>query len=195
MTQQAEPGARSGVGNIWIVPACVFATVLVFDQLTKIWAVRRLGPAEGQHVIYLIGDWFRLTFLKNTGVAFGLFQDMPQVFTVTSLVITAGALYFYRYHLPTESRWVQVTIGLIAGGAIGNVIDRIRLGYVIDFVSIGWWPIFNVADSAISVGVSMLAGYLLLTDVDKPRVTARNDVNYDEPLLRDLLSQKPTDEH
>lgn len=195
MTQQADRVEQPGVGSIWAVPAAVCFTIVVIDQITKQWAVRTLGPEEGQRIIYLVGDWLRLTFLKNTGVAFGLFQEMSQVFTVTSLLITAGALYFYRYHLPTESRWVQATIGLIVGGALGNVIDRIRLSYVIDFVSVGWWPIFNIADSAISVGVTMLAGYLLLTDVDKPRVTSRQDSNYDEPLLRDLLSQKPNDEH
>jgi signal peptidase II len=194
MTQQANLAERPRAGSIWAVPAAVCATVLVIDQLTKQWAVRTLGPEEGQRVIFLIGDWFRLTFLKNTGVAFGLFQDMSQVFTFTSLLITAGAIYFYRYHLPTESRWVQTTLGLIVGGALGNVIDRVRLNYVIDFISVGWWPIFNIADSAISVGVTMLAGYLLLTDVDRPRVTPRHDGNYDEPLLRDLLGQQPKDE-
>lgn len=190
MQDQAAFDAPARASNIWIVPAAVSATILVVDQLTKFWALRALGPEEGAVVIPLIGDWFRLVFLKNTGVAFGLFQDMPQFFTITSLLITAGALYFYRYHLPNQSRLVQLSIGLIVGGAIGNVIDRIRLNYVIDFISVGWWPIFNIADSAITVGVTLLAIYLLLTDVEKPRPVERQGQAYDEPLLRELLNNE-----
>jgi signal peptidase II len=81
-----------------------------------------------------------------------------------ALLISAGAIYIYAQHLPNRRLIVQVSIGLIEGGALGNVIDRLRLGYVVDFIQVGWWPVFNLADSAISVGAVMLAVYLLRLD-------------------------------
>jgi signal peptidase II len=189
MQQPASSDARS-VRGIWLLPASIAAVVLVADQITKYWAFNTLGPEEGSVVIPVIGDWFRFVFLKNTGIAFGLGQNLSNLFIITSLLITAGAIYFYRYHLPHGSRWVQVTIGLIVGGAIGNIIDRVRLSYVIDFISIGWWPIFNIADSAISVGVTLLAIYLLFTDGEQPQQTAPQTPAYDDPLLNDLLSRE-----
>lgn len=186
-----QQATRSSLrGSIWLVPAAVSLVVLALDQLSKAWAVRLLGSQEGVTIIPVVGDWLRLVFVKNTGVAFGLFQSMPQLFTITSLLITAGALYFYRYHLPTESRWIQTSIGLIVGGALGNVLDRVRLGYVVDFVSVGWWPVFNLADSAICIGVTLLAIFLLLTDAEQPREPLRQGPAYDEPLLRDLLNNE-----
>jgi len=161
--------------------------VIVFDQLSKAWIWRTLGPAEGSSVA-LLGSWLKLTLVKNTGVAFGLFQHIPYFFTITSVLISIGAILFYRYQLPNDQPWVQISLGMIVGGAIGNIIDRMRLGFVIDFVHVTWFPgIFNLADSAITIGVIMLAAYLLLigeSGAGAPRRTAADDA-----LLGELLSQ------
>jgi signal peptidase II len=168
----------------WVRPALVAACVIVFDQLTKKWILDTLGPVEFTSRP-LIGSWLSFTLVKNTGVAFGLFQNIPGFFTITSVLISIGAILFYRFQLPHNRPWVQVSVGLIVGGAIGNIIDRLRYQYVIDFVHVSWFPgIFNLADSAITIGVVMLAGYLLLIGEDRPQPALA-----DEALLGELLGQ------
>lgn len=170
----------------WMRPGLVCLGVTIADQIAKVAVWDMLGPNEGTSVAVL-GEWLRLTLVHNTGVAFGLFQGFPQIFTLTSILISIGAAIFYRLQLPYNRPWVQASIGLIVGGAIGNIIDRIRLGFVIDFIHVTWFPgIFNVADSAITVGVGMLAGYLLLVGDNEQRHTP-----VDDPLLGELLSRDP----
>jgi signal peptidase II len=160
---------------------------VVADQVTKGRIVAVLGPEPLQHEIALVGDWLSLVYTQNTGVAFSLFQGYPQLFTLTSIAITAATIYAYAAHLPKQNSWVQVSMGLIVGGALGNIIDRLRHGYVIDFVRVGWWPVFNIADSAITVGVVMLAAFLLFAESEAPRAAAPRD----DRLLGELLSQEP----
>ena len=170
----------------WLRPALVGVVVVVLDQISKAWILRALGPNEGTS-IPLLGSWLSLTFVKNNGVAFGMFQGIPYFFTITSIVISVGALLFYRYQLPNNRPWIQISVGMIVGGAIGNIIDRIRYGYVVDFVHVSWFPgIFNLADSAISVGVVMLAGYLLLMGESTTGATRQHPA--DEALLGELLN-------
>jgi len=171
----------------WLRPALVGVVVVALDQASKAWILRTLGPLDGTS-IPLIGSWLSLTFVKNNGVAFGMFQGIPYFFTITSIVISIGALLFYRYQLPNNRPWIQASVGMIVGGAIGNIIDRIRYSYVVDFVHVSWFPgIFNLADSAITVGVIMLAGYLLLFGDKEDRGGQRGPT--DEALLGELLSQ------
>lgn len=170
----------------WVRPAIVAVLVIVLDQITKAWILRTLGPVEGTSRP-LIGEWLSFTFVKNNGVAFGLFRGIPYFFTITSIMISIGAVLFYRYQLPNNRLWIQATLGLIVGGAIGNIIDRIRFSYVVDFVHVSWFPgIFNLADSAITIGVVMLAGYLLLIGEAKH---SDQPGPADEALLGELLGQ------
>jgi signal peptidase II len=171
----------------WLVPAAVGLAALLADQLSKAWAVAALGPEPGARVVHLVGDWFNLVYGRNTGIAFGMFQDMPRLFTATSILITAGAVFAYAYHLPNRNPWVQAAVGLIVGGSLGNITDRLRHGYVVDFIQVGWWPIFNLADSAISVGVTLLACYLIFVG-DEPAPAPRTPPR-DDGLLSDLLSR------
>jgi signal peptidase II len=168
-------------------PALVGVVVIVLDQVSKAWILRALGPDEGTS-LPLLGSWLSLTYIKNNGVAFGMFQGIPYFFTITSIVISIGALLFYRYQLPNNRPWIQVSVGMIVGGAIGNIIDRLRYGHVVDFVHVSWFPgIFNLADSAITIGVLMLAGYLLLMGESGAPVRRKRPA--DEALLGELLSQ------
>lgn len=168
-------------------PAVIAATILAFDQITKAWVLNTLGMVEGT-TRPLIGDWLSLTLIHNTGIAFGMFDlGFSHFFTVTSIIISLGAMYFYRYHLPGPHPLSQACLGLIVGGAIGNIIDRVRFGYVIDFVHVHWFPgIFNVADSAITIGVTVLALFLLLVG-DEDRLRAASD----DALVSDLLNRDP----
>ena len=129
------------------------------DQLTK-YLVRTnllLGeswPDEG---------FLRLTHGTNSGSAFGLFSSLTPLLIVASLVAIGFLIYFYRTHaLPRPL--LRFAIGMILGGAVGNLIDRLRVGSVVDFIDVGPWPIFNVADSSIVVGMALLFGVLVLSD-------------------------------
>lgn len=177
---------REELRQRWVRPALVAVLVIVIDQLSKAWIWRELGPIEGSSRP-LLGSWLSLTLVKNNGVAFGLFQNIPYFFTITSVLISIGAILFYRYQLPNNRPWVQLSLGLIVGGAIGNIIDRLRIGFVIDFVHVSWFPgIFNAADSAITVGVIMLAGYLVLIG---EKSGAAGPAPADDALLGELLGQ------
>lgn len=163
-TQTGTVGADvlTELRRYWVGPGSLAIVVIILDQITKSWIAQTLGPVQGTNRS-LLYPWLDLIFVKNDGVAFGLFQNIPYFFTITSILISIGALSFYRKNLPNNRLWVQMSVGLIAGGAIGNIIDRLRYTYVIDFIRVRWFPgIFNLADSAITVGVIMLAGYLLI---------------------------------
>lgn len=170
----------------WAIPLALALLVIVGDQLSKIAIVATLGPEPYTQRISLGPAWLNLVYSQNTGVAFGLFQQMPLLFLFTAILITIVVLYAYHAYLPNHVPWVQLAMGLILGGAVGNIIDRVRLGWVVDFISIGWWPVFNLADSAIVVGVIALAGYLFFFGEQPapPPSPPRDD-----GLLHDLLSR------
>lgn len=177
---------RDELRRYWLRPGVAALAIITGDQITKAAVRRAIGMEEGASLT-LIGDWLRLTVVHNTGVAFGLFQGFPHIFTFTSILISIGAVIFYRMQLPHNQPWVQASVGLIVGGAIGNIIDRLRQGYVYDFIHVTWFPgIFNIADSAITIGVGMLAGYLLLLGDGEQRGAPADDA-----LLGELLSRDP----
>lgn len=146
----------SEFNRYWRVPLLVFVIINILDRLSKWWIEANLGPIEGTSMP-ILPPWLYLTYIHNTGVAFGMFQGIPHFFTILNIVISIGALYMYRTQM-THTPLVQICIGGIVGGAVGNIIDRLRQGYVTDFVHVTWFPgIFNVADSAITVSVIVLA--------------------------------------
>ncbi|WP_245860730.1 signal peptidase II [Candidatus Chloroploca asiatica] len=160
---------RSHTIRIWAVPLAIASTFLLLDQATKWWVVQTLGPETMARSITLPGGWIRLVYSHNTGVAFSMFQGHPELLTIAALCIVAGAIYFYTAHLDHHQPLIQASMGLIMGGAFGNLIDRIRLGYVVDFISVGWFPIFNVADSAITIGAVLLIYQFLREDLAERR--------------------------
>src|SRR3979409_710976 len=135
--------------------------VVVLDQFTKRLAEDRLGrSAERSVPLPVVGDYLRFTYVENRGAAFGLLQDQTAFFVFVACLVVVVIAASYRY-LPRSGFRLHLALGLQLGGALGNLIDRIRQGYVVDFVDFGyrsnWWPVFNVADSAIVVGVVLLA--------------------------------------
>jgi signal peptidase II len=130
------------------------ASVVAIDQLTKFFVVSRIGPGWESEV-EIVDGWLALEYTENRGAAFGLLSGLAPVLTGVSIAILTGLIWHYCRQL-RPPLWHTLAIGAIAGGALGNLVDRVRLGHVIDFVSIGLWPNFNVADSAITVGALVL---------------------------------------
>jgi len=129
------------------------------DQLTKFFVSRSLGLNETTEVIK---GFFHLTLVHNTGAAFGIFKNQ----TIFFIVVSALAVIFIIAFMRKKSDVVlfrDIGFALILGGAFGNLVDRIRFGYVIDFLDFRIWPVFNVADSAVSAGVFLLILSLLCT--------------------------------
>jgi signal peptidase II len=147
---------NESVGRPLWGPFVVLASVIVVaDQLAKAWLTSFLQPGESMAVI---GDLVRLIFSQNRGGLFGFLQGQAIVFAIFSLVVIAVIV---GYHARGgRDPWLTLTLGLLLGGAIGNLVDRLRFGYVIDFVDAGigtWrWYTFNVADAAISTAIVLL---------------------------------------
>lgn len=133
------------------------ATVAIaLDQLTKylVRANMELGqsiPSEG---------FARLTYTTNTGGAFGIFANQTFLLAIAAIIGVTILLVYLRY-IPLESNLLKAGLGLDLGGAIGNLIDRLRFGKVTDFIDLGAWPVFNVADMSIVIGTILIAYYLL----------------------------------
>lgn len=138
----------------------IAGVVYALDQLTKAWVVQRLAPGESWAPW---PDWafiFQITHTTNTGIAFGLFPDRGLLFVLIALATIALGVVFYR-RMPTPHWMVKVALGLQLGGALGNLTDRLTRGAVIDFVDMGPFWIFNVADSSVVVGTIVLGLYFL----------------------------------
>ena len=147
-------------GEKIILPA-VALLVLVADQISKYLVLSNLAPGQSWNPITSLTPWVSITHVTNTGAAFGLFQDQGPLFAVIAVIVVAAIIFYYR-QLPAGQWWIRVSLGLQLGGALGNLLDRLRLDYrVIDFIDFKIWPVFNLADSAIVIGVAILAYYLL----------------------------------
>ncbi|MDU2066315.1 MAG: signal peptidase II [Sporomusaceae bacterium] len=142
--------------NAW----CVVATVIILDQLSKYYISHTFQPDMS---IPIIRNVFHLTYVLNPGAAFGILVNQQWLFITIALIIFGAILYFYR-KIPPTYRLFRFGISLMAGGACGNVIDRIYFGYVIDFFDFRIWPVFNVADIAIVCGVGFMIYTILFTE-------------------------------
>ena len=132
----------------WWISACI----IVADQLSKFLIVGSFQPGQSRPLLPPI---LSLTYVQNTGAAFGLFKGQQVLFIVLSVVIVAAIVWELTIKRPRAAA-VQWGCGLVLGGAIGNVMDRLRVGQVIDFIDLHVWPVFNIADSAITIGVILL---------------------------------------
>jgi signal peptidase II len=165
----------SSLGRGFYITVALLVTVL--DQIVKSLVDRFMSLHESR---VLVEGFLHLTYVRNRGAAFGILSDaeipyQSLVFSVVSaLALLAIAVYAWR--LPAGSRLPRLALALVIGGAVGNLIDRARLGYVIDFVDVFWgayhWPAFNVADSAISVGVVLLVFDILRHPHGEPAAEA-----------------------
>ncbi len=143
----------------------VIICVLFIDQITKILVLKNLKPNVS---LPLINNVFNLTYVKNTGTAFGLFLNQTTLFIIISIITSIAIILYLKFpslfKIKTKLQVsIELALCLILGGAMGNLIDRIRFGYVIDFLDFRIWPVFNVADSAITAGAAVLAWRILFS--------------------------------
>lgn len=143
--------------------------VLIVDQATKAWATAKLKPVG---IIEVLPDFFRFSYALNRGVAFSLFADVEFNIRWILAAISALAAAMVAHYLartPARQRRLCLSLSLLLAGIVGNLIDRVRLGEVVDFIELHWrdqftWPTFNVADSAICIGAVLLALELLMEE-------------------------------
>lgn len=168
---EVSPGKYRGRLRLFLIVA---ALVVILDQLSKLWINVNRPQTE------LLPGFLDLVYFENTGAIFGLFHSHTELFIALGIAGVVAILVFFRYFPPATTLGV-VSFALILGGAVGNLIDRIRLGYVIDFVSLHLrdlfrWPAFNVADTALTVGIVVLIYYFY-----RSRVFGKAYERNDEP--------------
>lgn len=126
--------------------------IVVIDQLSKFYIQTHMELGMS---IPVIQDVFHITYILNPGAAFGLFENQTTFFVIIAVCMVVSAIYFYPM-IPNQYRLLRFATGLVVGGAMGNVIDRIKTGYVVDFFDFRIWPIFNIADVGIVCGVGCI---------------------------------------
>jgi signal peptidase II len=157
----------------WKIVGAWVAAIVVVDQVTKA-VVDRTMPLH--HSIPIIDGFFNLTYIRNTGAAFGIFSGSHEVFRLPFLIgvsiLAIGFILMMLKRLRDGETGLTLALAFILGGAAGNLIDRILYGEVIDFLDVYWshyhWPAFNVADSCITIGVGITLFYLIRAKGDDP---------------------------
>lgn len=136
----------------------------VFDQVTKALVVANMDPGER---IKVVGDLVWLWYLQNTGASFSILPGALWLF-IPVTIVALGMVGYFHLQFRNRGPWIHVILGAILAGALGNLTDRLRFGYVVDFVSIGIgdlrWPAFNVADPSLVLGIGLLVIYLTFFD-------------------------------
>ena len=159
----------------WKSSIAVFVFVIVFDQITKWWALEELGSGRVIEIFWTLQ--FRL--VRNTGIAFSQGEGLGPIFAVLIVVVV---LFVVRWGTQMQSKSTSLAVGLIVGGAIGNLIDRafrsdagFLKGGVVDFIDLQWWPVFNIADAAIVVGGVMMFWFGLKSTQEEPEDSGISD--------------------
>jgi len=162
------PAILARSGRRWPLFLGLAAFVVVADQVTKAWLVARLAPGDS---VAVLDGWLRLVHSRNTGGLFGLFGGHAEILAIVSLGVIGLIVAYHARAVPSPV--LSVTLGLLLGGAIGNLLDRLRLGYVVDFVDAGIgnvrWYTFNVADAAISFALLGLVAIAIWPELGRDR--------------------------
>lgn len=154
-----------------ILVGIIFAASIILDQLTKLWAIKVLKDGGS---IKIIGDFLRFTYAENRGAAFSILQDQ-RVFFIIITIFMLGILAYIYFKMKNITKLSKLAIGMIAGGAIGNFIDRVRFGFVVDFIDVRFgsfynFPIFNIADSFVVCGTILMIILILFNKFEKSEV-------------------------
>ncbi len=157
----------SGEGRIGKKIILLLATlVAIVDQVSKFIIQHIFSPGSS---IPIIKDIFHITLVHNTGAAFGILKARTPYLVIIG-IIAAFFILYYLSRLKKDAACTRIAFSLILGGIIGNLIDRLRFGYVIDFLDLRIWPVFNVADSAITIGAILMVIQLIKTKNQRPKI-------------------------
>lgn len=161
--------------HMWIVPVLIAAVLVGVDQWTKYWAVTQLKPVGN---ITVVEGFLDFTFVENRGVAFGVFSGQKWLILVLTAAIIVFLLYFFvKMPRTREYQWVRAAMVPVLAGAVGNLLDRLFRGYVVDFFEITFisWPVFNMADIFVVTGVIALAILILFVIKEEPKIERKKD--------------------
>ena len=144
----------------------IFLFAIALDQITKIWAINNL---KGQSEIVVLNKWLHFTYVENSGAAWGILQQGTIILVFLTLLICFGIIYYLIKFNATINNYVKIPLIFILAGAIGNLIDRIRLGYVVDFIfsplgGLYDFPVFNFADIYVSLAAIFLIIYMFFIE-------------------------------
>jgi signal peptidase II len=169
----------------------IFAGVIIgLDQYTKFLIIKNIPLGEMIYPIPAFSSFFRFIHWYNTGVAFGMFQGMNEVFKVLAILVALVIIYFYP-RIPDHEWPLKVAMAMQFAGALGNLIDRFVVGYVVDFVSVGTFPVFNVADASITMGVVVLViGMWIQERHEKQNEEKGTDTPEENPNLMPIADQE-----
>jgi len=147
----------------------IAVVVIALDQWSKGLVRQNIGLGQAIYPIPFLEPFFRFTYWQNTGAAFGLLQNTNIFLLIVSIIMSVVIIYSYHKAID-EPVIYRISLGLMLGGAIGNAIDRVTLGFVTDFIAVGRFPVFNIADSSVTVGVGlMLLGMLIHENQEKKK--------------------------
>ena len=164
----------------WVSPVLVAigAAVVVLDQIAKYATVQYFADKDPSYALEILGPWLRYIYVENRGAAFGLLQGQLPLFVLTAIIVVPAVFYFYR-SLTDEPWYVRFSLGLLLGGTLGNFVDRVRQGYVVDFLDMGIgstrWPTYNVADASFVVGTVVLGLYVIFLQSESPQERQTGD--------------------
>lgn len=165
-----ESAAAARRATVVLVATAI--VLYIADQVTKALVVANIPYGER---VQVVGDLVWLWHLRNTGAAFSLFQGASWLF-VPAHLFAVGMVAYFHLKLRLRSLWLHVVLGAILAGGLGNLTDRLRHGYVVDFISVGIgdlrWPAFNVADPSLVVGILVLVAYLTFFDASRASAEA-----------------------
>jgi signal peptidase II len=165
------------IKTYWLL-ALIVSVVIVLDQVTK-HIVRINLPIGSSWTPIEAIPFLRIVHWLNTGAAFGMFQGGGLIFGILAVIVSLMIVLYYP-KIPREYVWMRIAIAMQMGGALGNLIDRLRFGPVTDFIAVGAFPVFNIADSSITVGVGILLLNLwLLERKEKAEASAGDQVPQD----------------
>jgi signal peptidase II len=175
--RQGTSGSFWRSARHWLALVSIVALVLLVDQASKAYVAAHLPLHDSWAPVKALEDIFRFTHVRNTGAAFGLFPQGGFLFLGIAVIVSVIILYYYR-QVPADAWLVRLALGLQLGGALGNALDRMRLGYVVDFFDVSYWPVFNVADSCVVLGVGTLVLVMLREERrERQRQAAQETVN------------------
>ena len=177
-TKPVEPTEEKASWKQMIVVLFVAFLVILLDQASKRFIEANVTYNTSWMPLDWLAPFFQITHIGNTGIAFGMFSGGSMIFALVALFVT-GAILYFAYTLPPNYLAMRIILGVILGGAIGNLIDRLRQGYVTDFLDFGPWPVFNVADMAVVFGAIALV--ILMWHEERQLKTAEKEAERNNP--------------